>query len=496
MSQDTNKGIGKVVKAGFWIYGQALVNNLFGLLYWLIISRIAGSEILGLTSATIGLATLIVSLTNIGIPTGISRFLGREWGRNSREGLRDYFWTGFYILLAVNLAASLILLLIGELNLTIMNYTPKMFLMASLIVFLSIANLIGSYWTSILRTELLFIATLTGNLLKLGLGVGLVMLGYGFVGAVLGYSMITITILAFGLYYVLKTLGGPVQLKTALVKEIIEAGSASWLPSIVMLLGQWLGVVMVFGATGAVSTGYYYVAFTVSNVVLMVGISIIGLLLPYLSALSEGRKRTAWSAFRLSMLAVAPVMFILILYPNVVLELLGHEYTAASNTMRILLLSAPAVLLFATVNNLVYAYGWYRSVLGLGLSQNLPRLIFYFILVPIYGGLGAALSFTLGALASLPFVHIVANKAGFSLRYREIIYDLLVPGVFSGIVYLLNLHWLVGSLMVLFSYIVYARLGLITRSDLKIIAGSFMSDERIRSLYSRLRNLIDFLLPY
>ncbi|MCE4600952.1 MAG: oligosaccharide flippase family protein [Desulfurococcales archaeon] len=494
MSEE-KEGVGRVVKAGIWIYGQTIVNNVFGLLYWLAISRVAGSRILGLTSATIGLATLITSFINLGIPLGIQRFLGREWGRNDARGLNSYYWSGFIFVTLVTLAVAAALYGLGAAGFATANYTPVMFKMTALLVALSVNFMTSSYLASVLRTDIQFLAVLVGNVLKLVVGVGLVLLGYGFIGAVIGYSTALIVILAIGLSYIIKSIGLPRSIKYSLVKEIVKAGTASWIPNLIMMAGQWLGVIAVFGSAGAVSTGYYYIAFTLGNLILMIGFSVIGLLLPYLSSLRDGRKRTAWRAFRLSLIATSPLLFVLLLYPGVPLSLLGREYVAASDSLRLILLAGPAMMLYAVVNNLVYAYGMYGRVLKLGLSQNIPRLILYLLLVPLYGELGAAASFTLGAFVSLPVVHYIARRVGFMINYRDVVLNLALPGALALVAYVLHLGWVAGSLVVLLSYIAYARLGLISREEVKMLAYTFIPREKLDPVYRRFKELIDLLLP-
>ena len=48
------------------------------------------------------------------------------------------------------------------------------------------------------------------------------------------------------------------------LRDVLVAGSASWLPGAIGLLGRWLDVLALFGTVGAVGTGHY-VAFAIKN---------------------------------------------------------------------------------------------------------------------------------------------------------------------------------------------------------------------------------------
>jgi len=48
------------------------------------------------------------------------------------------------------------------------------------------------------------------------------------------------------------------------LRDVSVAGSASWLPDVIGLLGSWLDVLALFGTVGTVGTGHY-VAFAIKN---------------------------------------------------------------------------------------------------------------------------------------------------------------------------------------------------------------------------------------
>ena len=480
-----------VVRGGFWLYGSSLVNNFSGFLYWMVISAIAGSEVIGFTSATVGFASLINGLLALGVGAGLRRFLGYCIGLNDRDCLSRYLWSTVLFTAIVYVVAGSVLLLLGSMGVGFWSYSPSMLCIAGFLVLLGMSQSLQAFLVSLLKTDVLFMGTVVGNVLKFVVGVSLVYLGFGWVGAAIGYMFIGITNFFVSMAYVLYSIGfKPVFSLDALV-NVLRAGIVSWLPGIIVLAGQWLGVLFVFGSSGAVETGYYYIAYAISGAVLGVSTSMLSLLLPVLSGMGDGRKRAASQVLRISMLFMVPVAVFVAVYPWLPLGLLGEEYIVASNILIVLLLGSVPLAITMCISNLVYAYGLYRMVLLIGLVQNVPRIVSYLILVPRYGGLGAALSFTIGTYSGLLYVLYAMHYIRFNLDARTLGKVIAIPLGLGLMSYILRLHWVIGLVAVASSYLFYMKLGILSRKDLRLILSAFVSEKRIDRLYERLRFFVD-----
>ena len=62
----SSPSLARVVRGGLWLYLRSLVNNLSGFIYWMAISTIGGAEIVGLMSATVALASVVISFLSLG----------------------------------------------------------------------------------------------------------------------------------------------------------------------------------------------------------------------------------------------------------------------------------------------------------------------------------------------------------------------------------------------------------------------------------------------
>lgn len=485
----------RIIRSGFWFYASSILNNLSGFVYWMFISAVAGPSVVGITSAIAGIVSLISGLVNLGISTGSLRFFGKSLGENDRQSLSIFFWTSsLYSFVSYSLSGLLVLSL-GLSGYTFGEFTSKMFVFVGVFVLISGFSFIpDSLIVSMLRTDLKFIMTLAGNSLKLSLGLALVYMGWGWVGAVIGYMCVSIVALVVGLTFSFKKISLIPHFSLSAFKEVLKAGLASWLPNLIMILGQWLGVLAVFTVSGAIETGFYYVAYAIASVVLMIATSLMSLLFPVLSGMNDGRKRASFHVLRISLAFMLPLSFFVMAYPWLPLSLLGKSYISASLTLLVLLLSSFPLTLYSCINSLVYAYGEYTTVLGLGLATNIPRIILYYLLTPIYGGLGAALSFTLGSFAGLIASSIVAHKTAFNLDYPMLAKTTFIPASLAFLLWLFNIPWLIGLLLIPASLLLYLRLHILTKSDIKELANALWVGPIVDRFYLKHKDMIDKII--
>ncbi len=473
---------------------SSIVSNLQGFFYWLIISKVAGPSILGLTTAVVGLGSLIAGFLSLGMAIGIQKHLGKCFGLNDFDGALKYYWSTFTFTVMIYTLVGASLYFAGYSGFSFSRFTPEMIRMAGFLIAVSWIAFFQALFISMFRTKIVFTASSAAAALKFVVGVLLVIRGFGWVGAVAGYLVAPLAALIMYLLYTRRYFKFKFYFSTKHLRDVLAAGIVSWFPGVIVLVGQWLGVLVVFGAKGGAETGYYFIAFMIAQLVLMISNSMMKLLLPLLSGMVDGRKRAGSRVLRISLAVMTPIAIYLIAYPQIPLELLGKNYATASNTMRILLLSNIPLVMTALVNSLCYAYDKYLEVLYVGLSQNIPRVILYVALVPKYSGLGAALSYFIGSLTGVSKAIHAGLKVGYKFNYWEIAKIMLIPTLIIIIPKVAGLNWFESIILLLVSYVLYIKFKIVTRRDLKEVALSFLSREKVLKLYEKLRPILEPLL--
>ena len=475
-----------VVKTGSYVYMASIANNLGGYTYWLIVSVLAGPSPLGITSAIIGLASLIVAALNLGINTALQRFIGVCEGQGDVECRRRYFWSSTAYGLIVYTTAAFIVLALALLGRSLSNFTPLMLEFASALVLIGgLGQILWFYMIARLKTKLLFEAAVVSNLLKIVVGSLAVYLGFDWIGAVTGYLLMSITLVAVNGMVALREEGLRLTIDFNAIRELLRAGASAWLPNFIVLMGQWLGVLAVFGYKTSTETGHYYAAYSIAMFLIAVATLVLGVLLPILSAMEAGREELTARSARLALLAVAPLALYIAYYPVPVLRLLGPSYAAAAPALTILTLSSLPNTLIAATNNLAYSYARYRLVLILGLAQALPRILLYPVLTPLYGALGTALAVYTGAVIGGATSLYFSGLLGLGHPYRDYLSGILLPLCIVLPLKLLGTPWLLAGILVLAAYPLYVRLGIVPREDVEEVLEA-IGGRRLESLVKRI----------
>ena len=440
-------------------------------MFWLVLSKVMPPSDVGIVGATVGLASLVASVTNAGIAYGIQRFVGRHHGRD-REALLSYMGAATLYIGVLSLAGGGAILLALRGRLLQSGYTSEMLLLAYV---LAVVIALGQvYWGALVaafKTRLLALTTAAAQAARVILVVLLAVAGWlTWREAAVTYAAQPLAAIAGAALGGLLAFRLPRRLLSA-VRELVEAGIVGWIPSLLLVASQWMGVVAVYVYREAAKTGIYYIAFMVFLAVSGPSIMIANMLLP---AASGGRVNPRLQA---SILAeglglVAPIAVSVFLEPSLYLSLVSSDYAQGGPALRILLLSLPGLALFTVVYNTYYGSGLYARALALGLAQNLPRFAGYLLLVGPYGDLGAALAYTLGTYvgaAALLLYEPPSRLARLALEEAR----MLAPPLALGAAALPLLHASPAAVLApLLAYVVYQKLGWI---NVKAIVKSLLS---------------------
>jgi O-antigen/teichoic acid export membrane protein len=464
----------KITRSSFYLYLSTLVASFLGYIFWLIISKLTLPDMVGLASTTVSIAVILGSFTLLGIPTGIQRFFGKAVAEKDMDSLKLYLSNGFTILiLASGIFACGFLFLNWLTEFT--SLPMKLLVIIGLLIFTgSIYPLFNALFISLLRTELVMYVSISASACRLITGILLVLIGLGAFGITFGYF--TLSLISLIVYMLV---GLPkLTLQRNYAGELFKAGHASWLPTVIFILGTQLGVVAVYGFHGAFQAGQYFIAYAIARVVLAIPSSLLGLMFPVLSGMEDGRKRASWRAIRLTLAIVTPIAVILVVYAKIVLEFFGSDYVEAWPILVLLLVGIIPLAIVEGVNVLAYAYGLYSLVLALGIIVSLPRTILYLFLTPLFGGFGTAEAYLVGTIAGVIGAGVVANKIGLVINWKIISTIFLIPLILGLILHFSGLWWVLGVPLILtVTLLAYARLGIVYKKDLVEIVKSFLPEK-------------------
>lgn len=471
-----------------YLYIESIASALLGYIFWIILFKIASPETIGTVSTIVSISSIVSSASSLGIAAAIPRFLGVSFLQTSSHDSKVLIIASA-LLLSFGVFSGIVFIFIardswilGSLGL---NLVILLIVLTSSTSYLS---LFRSVIIASLRTKAVVVQQLVGSGLRILLAVFFAMLGMGAVGITFSYTFGQVVAMILTTLSTRKLLNTSTEDESNLkllssAKEILTAGVSSWLPIVISSIGSQSGTIVVFGTIGAAHASNYFVSYTIITAIITVTSSLLAAAFPALSAMKDGRKKYTWRIIKLSLVLSMPISAILFLYSNQILDLLGERYIEAASSLRILSLSVLPTIFITGLTTLVYAYGNYRQVLAIGLVSSVPRTILYFILVPLFGSAGAAISFTVGSLAGFAISFIIMRRIKMSLIWRDLLFVIIVPFGASLLMYAVGISYIVAFvLVVVISLILFLRLNVLNKRDMHESLGILPSTLSVRSI--------------
>lgn len=448
-----------------------------GYFFWLFVSRLTTPDVIGIAGSITSLSIIFSTFVNLGVPVSIQKFLGRTLIRGEHVLSRQYFVCSL-ILLGISIIVFVIVMLmsfsvIGDL----VKINFDLLLMVAtilLVVALAIGRLFRGIIIASINTRSLVTATAISTAAKFVIAYALLTWGEGVLGlisAMVAFSIIETIIMTVASVRLLRMplkVTIPFKRIIPIFRDILLGGFPYWVPTLITSLGAQLGTVLVFGWQGPADAGYYFIAYSIYSALATTITVIFAISFPVLSAMEKGHGKVVWKTIKFSLLLSVPLTTSFMFYPSEILSMFGHKYSAGAAPLFILLLSVIPVALSSGINNFYYSQGKYRKVMIIGFLTSIPRTVIYLLLVPSYGGAGAALAFTIGSVIGVTTSLLLVRNSDLNMSSRDILVISVAPLVITSILKLLMMNVYVSILVtVLLSYIIYMKIGTMTDSDMR-----------------------------
>jgi O-antigen/teichoic acid export membrane protein len=465
-----------VRKGAAYIYIEAIIASFSGYLLWLVLSKLTLPEVIGTSSTVISIASIFTTLISFGIPVAIPRFLGKMFSERNFDDAKSFIISSLLLVSMGILIGSIVILFLR--HSWILDDLDFSLIVLSIVLMGStaIANLFRYIIISSFQTRTLVTRQILGSIVKIILSVLLILVGVASLGIAIGYAAGQITAAILAAVVIIQTLKSSTKMSGLHLrqsfKQIFAAGVPNWIPASITIVGAQLGTVIVFGAAGSSQAGSYFIAFSIFSAIITVTSALLSAAFPALSAMRDGRKRFSWRIIKMSLIVSLPLASSLIFYSKETLGLFGQGYINGSTSLEILLLSILPATVCTGVNTLVYSYGNYKQVLVIGLALSVPRVLLYFIAVPIFYNTGAAVSYTIGSMVGVAVSSMIARKIGLILFWKNLVLMLIIPTALSFILYYFHVQYIIGiAASILISYVLYLKLRIVTREDVQDSVG-------------------------
>ncbi len=475
------------------VYVTNLVPAALTYIFWLIVANHAGAETVGTVVALGSLAMILSSMAGLEVAIGMKRFLGKAVADNNLLVFKQIFASSMLIIAGTTTATLLIMLhpffdILGRVGI------KEQFLPVIVIIVVSnvLINMLVNGLISALKSKLMiipYIISSSGRFPVLFLLFTLLEVSEMNVAwAYSSHYVVLSVILAGVMFYALRKISGRLfaDLKNN-TKLVLEGSLSKWLPQIVGVIESSLATLTIFSLKGALETGLYYISFAIFSIISMIPSAINMVSHPVMSGMDTERQKEFLSkSLKFGFLVTMPIAAVAYYYSEPILTVFGKEFSVSTDILSILLISLPMAIIMDGCFYLLFARGNYRNLLYLGFSVNATRMVAYFMLVPVYGGIGSAIAYVIGSVIQLSMTIILVRKEKLKIDYR--VYC-IVGAIPFGIGYLLKIAE-IGfgdfAILVIASLIAYSCLRLINESEIEIILAVMMPPEKAHTTTRRI----------
>jgi len=404
-SEDTKKieihSSGDFVAPSFFLFLDIFLVSIGGWIFWLVMTKLTSSSALGLAVTVYSLVLLVTTLTQLGL----------EYPLLKRSNIQrsQILGTSFMIELLITLASIPFVYIVIN---TLYDKTVEQFtwIAIGLLIIISLEFVFRFSLLGISNSKIVLIIDLIGVGIKLSTGFILVSMSLGTLGILLAYLFEGLFVIFTSLYFIKKSFSFRMG-NLGYFKEIIEDAlvntPAKWSKMVIVILSVVL--LAIFNISTS-EVGIFYVALMITIVVAGFASSMAYMVIPSSTTL---KKDLSSSSLRLSLSLTAPIVVALLVAPRSILSLIGPEYESAVAVLVILAMaiipSAITANLISKLNNLDKS----RLLVFSGLLQIGTFFISFFVLVPIYGTIGAAISILVAYLSSSIFLIILSGRGSF-----------------------------------------------------------------------------------
>ena len=366
----------KFMSSSLFLFLDIIVVAVSGWLYWLVISKLVSSPIVGQSTTVYSLVAL----------TGTIIGLGLEYPLLKKSSTTQSKIVGSALIIELIITVAAVPFLIYGLRDLHQDYTLISIVMLASVCLAYIArySLLG-----VSASKTVLVIDSVSTFVKFVTAYTLVSFGWGAAGILVSFMLQALIAACIALPLVKKIFG----FSTGGVKHIIgtlKDGIVN-MPSIfsrTLIVSLSVVLLASFGITSS-EIGIYYIALMISVVAGGLISSTAYMVIP---ASSMAQTDLTTRSLRIGISLTAPIISLLLVSPQFLLSLISPEYVSGQMLLVIL---AMGILPFAVATNTISRFnyeGKSRKLLFVGALQMLGFIAGFILLVPQYKSTGAALS--------------------------------------------------------------------------------------------------------
>ncbi len=467
--------------------------------FLLFATKVVNVDTIGLVAAIASFVTLVTSISSVNASAGIRRYLGISFSLGNMGEFKQ-FVTSSILFVSVGTIIISVLILIPQLQiLRLMGIGYEyVWIIVAMIAATTFNFILYEPLVSSLNAKKLLLPSIIGSLIRFPLLFGFVyFLNSPGMGTILSYASMLFVSTAFYAFYVLKIVKGtPLKSTHNIVsnfKQLFNASLASWLPYVMGQIGSQLGVIIIFANKSPTDAGLFYIPMSIYSLSLFIVNGIERITQPLVAGMISAEQRVLYllHTLKLGFIFTIPISLSLLFFSNDFLGIFGKTFSIGQSILVILMIAVPFDIVTGIVYHFIYGRGDHKSVFYFGLIGSILRTILYFVLIPSFGGNGAALAYIAGSIVTFIFISKFASKHNLVLEYRKYAIFTVIPMALGFILWIFHIEFIIASIAIFFgSLIVYIRLNLFTDGDIHDVIYSGFPKNTAEKIYPVLSSII------
>lgn len=415
--------IKKIIKGSSIILLGIFISKFFGYVYRILVARI-GPEQYGLLSISLGITSLLTTISLLGLNSGILRYIPFFRGKKNKEGILLTIRETLKITTIIGLLFSIGLFIFSK-NVAVIFFNNET--LSPILKIVSFTIFFGAFATMLYSIILAFqkvkyqvlLKNLFENIIKIILTFVLVyILSYGVFGAAYAYLLSLIFSSIFSLFIINKHIFNFITFKKInrninLRKDILFYSIPLMLSGILISITTWTDTIMLGHFKLASDVGIYNAALPTAQLIYIIPYMFMVLFLPVLTELYvKGEKEalnsvylriTKWIFF-LNFLLFS---FLFLFSKTILKYLFGQEYVTGSLPLLVLSLGFFIGYLIEPIEKIFMIFKKTKTIFVISLFITLSNILLNYMLIPLFGITGAAIATSIAHISAFIFYAVL-----------------------------------------------------------------------------------------
>lgn len=408
----------KILKGSFLIMISYIFFRIGGLIYRFLMSRLLGPDGYGLVVLTLPFQGIFQIFSAAGIPPAIAKFVAQHKAVGEDDMARQVIFTSLKLMSILGIFFALVMFFSADwIALNWFRKPEVAYPLQAVALITPFSVIVGAFrgaFQGLYRMEFIVATRAAEQIFTIIFAVVLVSLGFYAAGAVmgtgLGFLASAITAVLIFRKYLWKYFPAPSPENKLSFKEelgLIRIILSFSIPVAVTGLSELaiydVSTFMIGRYLTAKDAGFYGAADPVSRLPLIISLSVATAILPAASeaaSLNDKKLLEAYvnQLYRYVVLIILPICVGVSIFAGPILGLLfGYEFIYGAGALSVLVIGMAFYTLFMGLSSIIQGIGHPRLPMIILLAGTVINIILNYVMVKIYGIIGAAVATTIAA---------------------------------------------------------------------------------------------------